>query len=1416
MAEVLGLASGIAGLLSLAIEVTKLSYRYIHDVRSAKSTQKQYLREIAALTEVLLRIEEAAQTIEAQGTPATLLLTNDAIRGCESELQQLRAQLEKPLPGLLWPFKDKAITSHIEELHRFRSIFSSSLSTQTLITVSATQREVARLGQHQDLRELLDWIGKPNDPSAIDRTPLEGTGKWFLESEEYSYWRTSSDGRQSRQFWCHGPPGVGKSMVAKVALQDLQSRLKDDESVCVVDYFCEFSNRKRQKKESIWRDVLFRIAAQNRPAVTETLVRCRSKSSSTRYAKNDELAEALYEVCRSVDVVIVMDGPDELESPKDLGPILDPFIKSHSRIFISSRDLPEIRDALHPLRTLQMEQTDENDLRAYLSCQFEQNDMDDLLDDHPDLATEIIEKSNGIFLLGEILINELLQSNTVKEMRRALKSSPTHLDQAFEVTLKRIDSQSKSRSSLAHRVLGWVACAERNLSVSELLHGLVTEEGEDEIDMENFVSVKTILKVCGGLVMASARDGKVAMVHSTIHEWFRNREGFKWHEDIARSSLRYLTLKVFSAGLAASADELEARMKELPFLQYAAQNWRSHILNDEVLNDLTSAIDVFLGNTNSCSAAFQVSNFQGQLKDLAVRSATFDTIPTGHIALHFAAYWNLGDKACQLIDSGQPLDARDSQNWTSLHWACFSRSQQTVRVLFLRGADTMAKDSVGWTPLFWAALQGDTNSLELLLQHESDHMVQDVHGWTVLRWAAARRQTKVIEMLVNHYRQMQSQDCQPSTSNDIESQTTTNDAVDVVRRDLIKGLRDGTKHLQDQPGSDFVELYHVFFDKKPDMEKFWSSDYFDPPVGNAWRTMSKLKRMFHPSRDISKAAFRFQRRGYLGDERRGWSLGLIHAAVRGRDLVAVKLLLELGVDINGDELRTPLHTAMFHTDSAIAKLLLENGADIEAHDYEHITPLQQAVINGFVEPTRLLLSMGADVNAAHTFEPENHRGRNSPAFRTPLMLACGLRRSKEVCLEMVQLLLDHGANVHINDKDKGPAGMPVLHYAASSHCPDLLDAVIKAGADIMATDNYGRTSLHHLALGYRQHEAVYDLRYQAACYSLPSYATSCFRILLSKGGCEQMNKIAKWKHEFPINLKSEEYSQAGYYFRQEGIYSPLALSLVEKDKELFDELRRVSAEFETDAPLVVCLSKAVEMMSSDAIELVLANGAAFPQRCINEFADLDNILLDHCAQSGNLEDLEKVLKVLIPHGLEMDREFPRYKGSEDRRTLLGWAVSNSSVGAVEVLIKMGANPFHEDVEHLDCFLIAFVKQKFDNLRFLLEFSATHPLANHWTQHLDHSKLTGDSDMLVGVCQALKKSGILIDIGKSLLSKASKSGHGLVVGALLRVGVDIEAGDGTTPIDAADHSHEDLLKGLLEFGLDALCPVLDLACNHVVS
>lgn len=84
-------------------------------------------------------------------------------------------------------------------------------------------------------------------------------------------------------------------------------------------------------------------------------------------------------------VVLVIDGPDEMESPPVLKSILASFIKSNCRMMVTSREIPEIRAALS-LASIQEVFSVPGDLRTHVRSQFEKHGMEELSERHPDLG----------------------------------------------------------------------------------------------------------------------------------------------------------------------------------------------------------------------------------------------------------------------------------------------------------------------------------------------------------------------------------------------------------------------------------------------------------------------------------------------------------------------------------------------------------------------------------------------------------------------------------------------------------------------------------------------------------------------------------------------------------------------------------------------------------------------------------------------------------------------------------------------------------------------------------------------------------------------------------------------------------------------------------------------------------------------
>lgn len=143
-----------------------------------------------------------------------------------------------------------------------------------------------------------------------------------------------------------------------------------------------------------------------------------------------------------------------------------------------------------------------------------------------------------------------------------------------------------------------------------------------------------------------------------------------------------------------------------------------------------------------------------------------------------------------------------------------------------------------------------------------------------------------------------------------------------------------------------------------------------------------------------------------------------------------RLLLEKGADIDVREPHhnlSPLMIAARNNMGDIAKLLLDKGANINEKGDYHWTALDWSIYGGHAKMVKLLLDKGADVNTKTPYgrtalmeaaEPDHLVKTDMPHSKPERQAQYGPiypNRSRD--LEVVKLLLEHGADVNAKDED---------------------------------------------------------------------------------------------------------------------------------------------------------------------------------------------------------------------------------------------------------------------------------------------------------------------------------------------------------------------------------------------------------------
>ncbi|MBW3596897.1 MAG: ankyrin repeat domain-containing protein [Planctomycetes bacterium] len=390
--------------------------------------------------------------------------------------------------------------------------------------------------------------------------------------------------------------------------------------------------------------------------------------------------------------------------------------------------------------------------------------------------------------------------------------------------------------------------------------------------------------------------------------------------------------------------------------------------------------------------------------------------PDGMAALHWAVYHDDLKTAKILVGAGANVQAEN--RYAPLSLACSSGDRFLVELLLDAGADPNTTLAGGETALMTASRTGRLGPVQALLERGADVDAKERKGQTALMWAAAEGHEEVVDALLDagaDFRKPLSSGFTPLFFAVREGRTA------VVLRLLAAGA-DVNEVMQSQGGVTplILAVENGHFELAAALLDAGAAPNDRPAGYTALHAMTWVRKPIRGDGDPPPLGS-----GILS------SLDIVRRlAAHGADLDA---RLERGASGRGRFTTTgstPFLLAARASDVPLMRLLVELGADWRLPNADNSTPLLAAAGVGAlgdgeesagteeeaVEAVRLLLDLGADVNAA---DDNGETAMHGAAYQS---------RS-----ELVEFLAERGADVAVWNRKNKWGWTPLL--IAQGHRP---------------------------------------------------------------------------------------------------------------------------------------------------------------------------------------------------------------------------------------------------------------------------------------------------------------------------------------------------------------------------------------------
>jgi ankyrin repeat protein len=322
----------------------------------------------------------------------------------------------------------------------------------------------------------------------------------------------------------------------------------------------------------------------------------------------------------------------------------------------------------------------------------------------------------------------------------------------------------------------------------------------------------------------------------------------------------------------------------------------------------------------------------------------------------------------------------------------------------------------GTTPLQVAAFEGDVAEAKRLLKAGADVRAANNYGVNAMQLAADSASTELIALLLKAGADADSPNADGETALHLVARAGNVEAAKLL-------LKAGAKVDARESFGEQTPLMWAVARRHPEMVELLASKGANVNARGAIRDYQRVATAESRAKSLDRGGF----------------TPLLYAA-RENCRECVEILLRHKVDVNlADPSEvSPLSVAMLNANWDIAKRLVEAGADVNQWDWYGRAPLHVAIGNMQTANNRnpldidqpneasgrdlvnLLVARGANPNQQQHFGASGF-GSGADRGMTPLLVAAGTGN-----IEVVKLLLEHGANPHLATADgRGPIIMAV-------------------------------------------------------------------------------------------------------------------------------------------------------------------------------------------------------------------------------------------------------------------------------------------------------------------------------------------------------------------------------------------------------